>query len=270
MFFSACRQETIEKPQPEPGYPTSYKPLSAADWEARNIEFQKINKYEGLRLNKIGFVEGEIKLDKDYPFNEESIILSIENILEKIGVYMGVVNYQTIDLRNDIRIHLPVKIGGVYTTTIDNYFKTIEEFKKNNSWPINKKHFRVLGFYLSQNTIENKIFSGWDLNFTFDEDNFTININGNWFPKLFIPKEDIYNCGDAISIAYRKMLKETGCDYWESKQNFTYSKLFVLNTQDGVFEIHECWRIDIPEHKGINYFLIDTQTGKILFWCTEC
>lgn len=269
FLFSACQKEPIPKPLPEPGYPTTYKPLSSAEWEARNTEFQKINIHEGMSLNEYGFVEGEIQLDENNSLNKESIILNLEIILEKFGNYMGIVNYETINLKNDLRIHIPGNIGG-YSTTIDNYFKAIEEFEKNNSWPIDKKYFRVLGFYLSQTTIENNLFYGPNLYFSFDEDNFIININGKWFPTLFIPEADIYTEGDAISIAYRRMLKETGIDYWESKQNFKYSKLYFWNVQNGVSEIRHCWRIDIPEHEGMNYFLIDTQTGEIIHWCVEC
>lgn len=264
-----CEKEYEPKPLPEPGYPTTYKPLTQAEWAARNAEFQKINNYDGLNLNAYGFVEGEIPLGKEDSLTAAFVLQKIEYVIEGYKSFLGISETQPINLSNDVTIHIPGYTGGS-STLVEYYFQTMEEFKKEDFWPEIKSEFAVQTYFLLQHTIAGKKFNGTNIYFTFDSNRHSLKIEKNWFPKAHIPGNEIYTLADALAITCRFIKNENGIDLWEKKHTFRSSKEFILNYTNSPIEVRECWKIETDELDGINYLFIDTQTGEILRWCIEC
>jgi hypothetical protein len=197
------------------------------------------------------------------------VIFSLNDIIERYREFLGIENGISLDLKTELKIHIPTYVGGSISG-IEYYFKTINEFKKEEIWHEFIDLFMVHEFQISQKSIANRSYLGTTLFFNFNEMNKTLQISGNWFPEAIDPVNEIYNEGDAISIVYRVMLEETGIDFWERKQNFQSSKLFVYKYAENSIEIRECWKINVPEHEGITYVYVDTQTGEVVGKCVGC
>ena len=267
VVFSACQKEPEPRPTPDSRYPTVYKPLTSGKWETRNTAFQKINEFSGLSLNEYGFVKGEIPLNESDSLTKDFVIQKLEFIFGKYQSFLGISDAISVDYRNKIRIPVPFTAmmpGDSYS--IDYYFEVMEDLKKEDSWSEIKGQFDIQTYLLIQNTIENENFMGPTIYFIFNAVENKITISGNWFPNVFIPKQEIYFKDDALPVAYRYLLKETGKDFWEQKQTFDVQKTLIRVMNGPNIEIHECWyyRVAIPEEGYYYYIFIDTQTGELI------
>ena len=269
LLFSACQEEPDPTPLPESGYPTIYKPLTGTEWNERNTEFQKINIYEGLSLNEYGFVEGEISLNEDDSITAEYVTDVLEGIIQSYKYFLGIPTLESIELKDDLRIHIPGYTGGS-ATKIDHYFEVMKEYKKEDFWVEIKNYFDIQEYVLRQNTIQGKKFNGPFISFTFSKNEHTLKIEKNWFPETYIPANEVYTLNDVLAITCRFIEKRKGINLWESKHNFKTSKQFIIKNDNSNTEIHECWKMEIDEIFGINFLYIDTQTGEILSWCIGC
>lgn len=264
VFLTGCQKDPEIKPQPEQGYPTTYKPLSQSEWETLNSEFQKVNVYEGLALNEFGFVKGEILLNKSDSITPEFVIGKVDALVEHYQDFMGIPHNYLLNIETDIK-GLDYYFGIDITLEIHDFFDYIQELEKYNDESIKDFYF-----VLHQTHINGYEMYGPNLSFRFILEENKLIVGGNYFPNALIPENQIYTLADAITTSCQFIQKETGIDLWESKHKFESSKIFVLNYSDENVEIRECWKIRVFELEGLNFVYIDTQTGEILSWCIEC
>jgi len=265
VVFSACQKEPEPRPMPDSRYPTVYKPLTSGEWETRNTAFQKINEISGLSLNEYGFVEGEIPLNESDSLTEEFVTAKVDELIHLYRDFMGIPENMDIVAKDELRINIPLLIPS-YNTDIQSYFEELNLLRTDDNWQEIKAAFDTQTYLLTQNTIENENFIGPAIYLIFNAEKNKITISGNWFPNVFIPKQEIYFRDDAFPVAYQFLLKETGKDFWEQKQTFDAQKTFIRITKGTNIEIHECWyyRVAIPEEGYYYYIFIDTQTGELI------
>ena len=261
--FSACQKEFIPKPLPEPGYPTTYEILSQSEWNVRNGDFQKINIYEGLTLNEYGFVEGEIPLIENDTFTKDIIVSIVDNLILKYKSYLGIPENADINYEEKLRIDVPYMIpfGSV---NIKWFFENEEQYSNVSGWSEMMKDVKY-EFFLTQISIDNRKLLGPSIHFYFKKNEKTLTLINNWYPRVFMPTEEIYSIDDAVTLACRELLKQTGENFWESKHKFGIVKLFYpLKTESGI-EIRECWRINaLINERTYGDMFIDSQTGELI------
>lgn len=265
LTFS-CQKEEIEvKPQPDPEYPTIYKPLSISEWDSRNAEFQQNNIHEGLSLNEYGFVKGEIPLSENDSVTADFVFENVGGIILKYWQFLGIENTENINLEEQLKINDPFLIPfGV--TEVEFYFDQIKEYKEMGYWDELLDEFQHHIFFIFQNSVSGKSFDGPAIYFDFDEVKKVLRIHGNWFPEAIIPEKELYTKTDAVVLAYQSIKKNEGIDLWESKHQFRANKLIITREIYDKIEIRECWRIiaDINDDESY-YIFVDTQTGEIVF-----
>jgi hypothetical protein len=264
LFLFSCQKEPVPKPLPEAGYPKTYTPLSASEWNQRNSEFQEINIYEGLSLNKYGFVEGEIRINENDSLTQEFVVNKLDSIINTYKSYLGITI--NINIENDIRTYYPLLVGGSSSISLKSFYEDLNTLKNKEYWTEIKDFYDVQRFFITQSKIGNNNFLGPTLYFIFNEPDKTIEISGKWLPDVFLPKNEIYTLDEAITKTYRFVLKETGIDLWESKNTFENTKTFIFLEKENEITIHECWRCIVPltEFGYYYYISIDTQTGEII------
>ena len=227
FLISSCQKEEIEvKPQPDPGYPTIYKPLSASEMAAQNTRFQGINIHEGLSLNEYGFVEGEIFLSDFDTITKEFVINCIDSLVSSYQSFFGIPNGFQIDYENHVQIFAPYPlIGGSSPMNINSFFLMLKEAKEYGYYEDLAQDIQYK-FMLRQQKLKEILVEGLDITFEFDEQKRSVKIEGFWIPQAIIPASELFDEGEAISIAYREILNQSGRDIWETKQNFrTYTLL---------------------------------------------
>jgi hypothetical protein len=264
LVLFSCQKEPVPKPLPEAGYPKTYTPLSASVWNQRNSEFQEINIYDGLSLNKYGFVEGEIRINENDSLTQEYVVNKLDSIINTYKSYLGITI--NINIENDIRTYYPLLVGSSGSISLKSFYEDLNTLKNREYWPEIKDFYDVQRFFITQSKIGNYNFLGPTLHFIFNKINKTIIISGKWLPEVFIPQKEIYSLDDAISITYRFILKDLGIDLWESKSYFGTTKTFIFIEKENEITIHECWRcvVNFEENKSYYNILIDTQTGEII------
>ena len=262
IIFVGCKKEAEIKPLPEAGYPTTYKVLTQSEWDVVNSNFQKINIYEGLTLNEHGFAEGNIALNESDSITKDFIISIVDSLVVNYEKYLGIPENTEIIYEEKLRIDASYMIP-FGSDDIKSFFEILEEY--GNESGMDELHEIKYDFFLNQRFIKNKRFLGTDIHFYFNRNENILKLSGNWYPKVFIPSEEIYTLNDVIPIACRELLKQTGKDFWESKHEFGTIKIFTrLKTERGV-EIRECWRInDLINDFTYGDMFIDTQTGELI------
>lgn len=80
-------------------------------------------------------------------------------------------------------------------------------------------------FKITQNRFEGERFSGSDISFLFPATENKMQISGNWFPKMQIPKMDKIQEVRAYGILYNYFLKEFNRNSWEEKHNYIPKKI---------------------------------------------
>lgn len=259
LFVTSCQKEDDPKPQPQPGYPYTYYPLSQSEWNAANANFQKINIYEGLRLNEYGFVHGEIPIIENDSLTKDFIINTIDSLVNRYLSFIGI--------PENIKINAETDFTGQYIFIYPNmdieipvYFLWLEEMSKEEYISI-KKHV----FSLNQHIIQNTAFIGPVLFIEFDLLREKIVLRGNWFPNALIPINEIYNKEEAIEIAHRTISKEIGKDSRKLEEYHNIEKIMVEKVFENKTEIRECWNIVIQiGEDSFNYIQVDTQTGEVV------
>lgn len=113
-------------PQPETGYPTIYKPLSSAKWEARNNAFQQINIYDGLGLNDYGYLKGEISMSEMDTLTEEYIISTVKSLFDNYFDFLGLKEKFNINYKKQLLIKAPYMIPNG-NDNIDSFFSLWKE-----------------------------------------------------------------------------------------------------------------------------------------------
>lgn len=264
ISFIGCQKDEDPKPLPESGYPTIYKILSQSEWNECNSEFEKINIYEGLRLNEYGFIVGEMPLNEKDSITEKLVIENLEMVISNFDNFLGIEKKSSLELENNLRIRIPFYTGGS-VTIINHYFEVLEEFKMSENWSEMKSEFDFHDFSLTQYFVDNESFAGPTIHFYFNELNKTLKISGNWFPSALIPKENIYSKNDVISIAWDHILKTEGVDLWEMKHLFKLSTKVIYKKVLDNYEIRKCWVVKTTLREDLFYDVyIDTQTGEII------
>ncbi len=262
LIFSNCKEETIVRPLPESGYPSSYTPLSNSAWIDLKSKFDNINFYDGLSLNEYGFVTGKVQTNPDDSISKEFVISKIDSFITKYRDFMGIPEDEIFTLENQILIKAPYLIPGG-RTSIGSFYDDKEMFPE--SWEQMIKNVKYK-FYLVQNRINGKYISGPELAFDFKLEEGYIEITGNWFPEVKIPADVIYSEDEAFRIARNEVLKRNGRDIWETKYNF-HSHIILLKIKQGnSYEIRDCWCVNTVELPYTGYTIavyVDTQTGEV-------
>lgn len=263
FLILGCQKEEEEiRPQPDPDYPTVYKPLPASEWEVRNAEFQQVSIHEELYLNEYGFVEGAFPLIGTDTLTEEFIINMVKSLFDNYSHFLGLPENVDINYKEQLRINTPYMVPSG-SDNIESFFRLWEEYGDTEAWKqdLEKLDFN---FFISQIFIENRRFLGPKIHVHFKLDEKTIVLSNNWYPYAYVPFSEIYSFDDAVSIAYREILKQTGDDIWDLKHEFPEVKIFTMvNTTNGV-EIRECWRLSLINKDFYYVVFVDTQSGEVI------
>jgi hypothetical protein len=268
FLFLSCQKEEIDvRPQPDPDYPTVYNPLSASELVARNTEFQQVNIHEGLSLNEYGFIKGEIFLSDFDTITKELVINCIDSLVSRYQSFFGIPNGFQIDYETHVQVFAPYPlIGGASPMNINSFFLMLKEAKENGYYEDLAQNIQYK-FMLRQQKFKETLIEGLDITFEFDEQKKSVKIEGFWIPQAVLPASELFDEGEAISIAYREILKQSGRDIWETKQNFrTYTLLRKIKRGDA-FEIRHCWlfyTVEIPFVGRTIAVYIDSQTGDVV------
>lgn len=259
LIVTSCHKEDDPKPQPQPGYPYTYYTLSQSEWNAANTDFQKINIYEGLRLNEYGFVQGEIPIIENDSLTKDFVINTIDSLVNRYLSFIGI--------PENIEINVETDFTGQYKFIYPNmdveipvYFLWLEEMSKEEDISI-EKHV----FSLNQHIIQNMAFIGPIFYIEFDLLKEKIVLNGNWFPNAIIPVNEIYSKEEALEIAYKTISKEIGKDSRKLEEYHNIEKIMVEKEYENKTEIRECWNIVVQiGEDSFNYIQVDTQTGEVV------
>ena len=259
LIVTSCQKEDDPKPQPQPGYPYTYYTLSQSEWNAANTDFQKINIYEGLRLNEYGFVQGEIPIIENDSLTKDFVINTIDSLVNRYLSFIGI--------PENIEINVETDFTGQYKFIYPNmdveipvYFLWLEEMSKEEDISI-EKHV----FSLNQHIIQNMAFIGPIFYLEFDLLKEKIVLNGNWFPNAIIPVNEIYSKEEALEIAYKTISKEIGKDSRKLEEYHNIEKIMVEKEYENKTEIRECWNIVVQiGEDSFNYIQVDTQTGEVV------
>lgn len=259
LIVTSCQKEDDPKPQPQPGYPYTYYTLSQSEWNAANTDFQKINIYEGLRLNEYGFVQGEIPIIENDSLTKDFVINTIDSLVNRYLSFIGI--------PENIEINVETDFTGQYKFIYPNmdveipvYFLWLEEMSKEEDISI-EKHV----FSLNQHIIQNMAFIGPIFYIEFDLLKEKIVLNGNWFPNAIIPVNEIYSKEEALEIAYQTISKEIGKDSRKLEEYHNIEKIMVEKEYENKTEIRECWNIVVQiGEDSFNYIQVDTQTGEVV------
>ncbi len=266
LLFTACQDEYDLKPLPESGYPYTYKPLSDSELAGQNASFQQKNIHEGLNLNAYGFLKGSVQINKIDTITCEFVINKIDSLILVYREFMGIPKDVNFNYENQILVYVPYMIGGSGLIDIGNFKRDMERFGNEESFKHMIKNIKHK-YYLVQNQLNGKYFSGIELTFNFNLESNFIEISGNWFPEALIPQEEIYSEEEIFMIARNEILKRTGRDIWETKYNYRTHPLLLKVNNDGLIEIRDCWCINTLEPPYIGYTIaiyIDTQTGEVV------
>ncbi|MCG6189627.1 hypothetical protein [Maribellus maritimus] len=266
LTFFSCQEESEPKPLPDPSYPTTYKPLSQSEWAERNDDFQKINIYGGLILNEYGFAEGEIPLINVDSITKDLVTNKIDTLVSMYHEFLGIPEEMTFDYENQIQILATNSIPRATKVGIRSFYEGMENAKEKGYFEDYMRDIRYK-FYLTENQFDEKILDGVEISFDFNINKSSIKIQGNWLSKIVVPKDKIYSEGDALGIAYREILKQTGRNIWESKENYSSYSLLLKIKNNNQFEIRDCWIVYTVEIPYAGYTIavyIDTQTGEVV------
>lgn len=259
IVFTGCQKDIELKPDPAQGYPTTYNPLSQSEWDALNLEFQKINSYKGLTLNEYGFVKGKILLNEKDSLTKDFVISMLDNLINRYKRFFGIPENALFNFEKDIFLNVRYWIPNG-TITIERFYEDLELFPEIQS----NEEIRY-NFFLRQSRFDGELFQGPELYFDFKKEEGFIEISGNWFPETIIPDSPIFTESNAISAAYWKILENTGIDLWESKHLFNVYQTFLRNYADNSIEIRHCWCVTTQADEQLMcYVYIDTQTGEII------
>ena len=259
LIVTGCKKEDDPKPQPQSGYPYTYYMLSQGEWNVANANFQKINIYEGLRLNEYGFVQGEIPIIKNDSLTKDFVINTIDSLVNRYPSFIGI--------PENIEINVETDFTGQYKFIYPNmdveipvYFLWLEEMSKEENISI-EKHV----FSLNQHIIQNTAFIGPILYVEFDLLREKIVLSGNWFPNALIPVNEIYSKEEALEIAHQTISKEIGTDSRKLEEYHNIEKVMVEKEYENKTEIRECWNILVQiGEDSFNYVQVDTQTGEVV------
>jgi hypothetical protein len=262
FLFWGCQKDEQTRPHPNPDYPTVYNPIPASEWEVRNAEFQLVKIHEGLSLNKYGFVEGTFPLIGTDTLTEEFIIDMVKSLFDNYSHFLGLPEDVDINYKEQLRINTPYMVPSG-SDNIESFFRLWEEYADTEAWKqdLEKIDFN---FFISQLFIEKRRFLGPEIHVHFKLDEKLIELSNNWYPGAYVPSSEIYSFDDAVSIAYREILKQTGDDIWHVKHDFPEVKIFTMvNTANGV-EIRECWRLSLINKDFYYVLFVDTQSGEVI------
>jgi len=259
VIFISCDKEETPKPLPEEGYPTTYEVLSQNEWDVVDAEFQKINSYKGLQLNKNGFVYGEVRFENLEKVSKDFILSTIDSLLLNYGGFMGLPPDKSFNLENDLSF--PVfATGGQGYANIDEYFELLENYGDH---ALDRERYIC---FLYQNRINTKFTIGLSIRFHFNQDENKLQLSGNWVPDAIVPQTKIYSEEEAYEIARKEVKHRLDEDVeFEKNELNIYSALFKSNN-NGDIEIRDCWRIGKLDYVGgyaISVF-VDSQTGEVV------
>lgn len=243
----SCEKNEEVKPLPEPGYPSTYKVLSQTEWDAVNAEFKKVNVYDGLTINKYGFMNGDFFHNENLSITPELLIEKIDEVIGNNKSFIGISEEASINAENDVR----GRTNGGVNTGIRLYFSAEMERGKTNHY-----------FSLNQKTINEKNMEGAEIRIVVNTSENKIGISGNWFQYAMVPKNQIYLQNEALDLSLKHIRENKDKNYKVSEENIHVDITFVAVPFDRNIELHECWYIIF---RDIHYKLfIDTQTGEIL------
>lgn len=246
--LTSCEKEDpIEsKPLPDSRYPSSYEYLSPTSWDERNDAFQKIKMHNDLKLDSYGFVWGDIECDENDLDNLDSFLPKLDSLLEYYHEFMGIDNFNQIDLKNDLEVITYGQVG-TYEPSIDEFEIYKEKYSYMNlglSQEVPKVNFSII--YITVHFKENKI-----------------RIDGNWFPNIYIPADEIYSKKEAVSIASEHHKKKSGNLFNDAEDNISIKKEFVIKWGlNGLCQLFECWHLIVKE-EALSFY-VDTQTGELM------
>jgi hypothetical protein len=255
IFVFGCKNEPELKPLPDPRYPTTYLQLSTTEWNAKNNEFQKINIYQGLSLNKYGFVEGEIPININNQFNVGFVKNEVEALVSRYKLYMGISLNTTNDLSHDL--YMEIFSDKFPDFSLQDQFAELE---LNGSSVYQGSKFKI---FLPQKKIGNEeiYYMIPSIIFNFKENEGLLQIKGNWFSEAFLPEKSIITLDEAISSANKAIIEKTGIDVIKTKSWNTASQYLYINYTNSKIEIRKCWGFDAMP---LCILFIDNQTGEMV------
>lgn len=276
VFFCSivsCGKKELEihKPLPDSRYPFTYQILTSPQWEQLNSEFAKANAHDSLYLNKLGFLEGKIFLGSNDTINADLVAEQTEILINTFKKYLGIPANKEINLFYDLRA-MDYLMGHLCTVDIYSYFDQLAEitrYQKEVYGSDYKQEPLSHYFYIPQHSISGSKLVSTRINLYFHETDNSIELDGQWYPDVFIPASPIYTEDEALEMASKVYPGWGDIKLWESDDENSFVSvekiLFPLKTKNKI-ELHECWEcMSYNTNYMVSYIVyIDTQTGDII------
>lgn len=122
-------------------------------------------------------------------------------------------------------------------------------------------------FVLKQNKLKDRSMEDVQVSFYFSQPDNKIQIFGRWYPKVYIPEDEIKSSDEALAISIQ-YIKENHKDV--TSLNLTdvdkdkFKKVLYPFQKENKIELRECWEVIFFGNSVKT--LVDTQTGEVVYY----
>lgn len=248
IFVQACSKDTIEK-VPSPEYPYTYDVLSKQEFDIELQKFNSINTIESLTLNEFGILSGSVPVSLSKGLDSTLVKENISMIIKTYGNFIGIEKSADLNISTDVSI----RPNGSPDVSLGHYFKY-----GLKAYPI---------FVLKQNKLNGRDIKNADLLFYFSQPDNKMQIFGRWYPKVYIPEDEIKSPDEAlaISIQYiKENYKNVTLLNLSNIQKDKFNKVLYPFQKENKIELRECWEVTFWDN--FVKTLVDTQTGEVVYY----